>query len=76
MGQVRKFKFWKGQKTDAVRTKLSEDIIRIRKDHPDGYLMIWKREGVLKTYGSSGFSPLELLGAIEALKFDLMAKWE
>ena len=72
---IRKFKTLKGHKEEEVCAKLRKDIVRINKDQPDGYMMIWKRGTTLKTHGHAGFSALELLGAIESLKSDLIENW-
>ena len=74
-GNIRKFKTLKGHKEEEVCAKLRKDIVRINKDQPDGYMMIWKRGTTLKTHGHAGFSVVELLGAIESIKSDLMAQW-
>ena len=75
IARVRKFKTLKGHKEEEVCAKLRKDLVRINNDRPDGYMMIWKRGTTLKTHGHAGFSAMELLGAIESIKSDLMAQW-
>ena len=72
---IKKFKTLKGRKEDEVYSKLRKDIVRINKDRPDGYMMIWKRGSTLKTHGHAGFNAMEMLGAIESIKTDLIEGW-
>ncbi len=75
LAPIRKFKTCKKQTDDLVILQLKEDVKRICKDRPDGYLMIWKKGSILITKGNAGFNRIELLGAIESLKSDLVRDW-
>ena len=71
-GRIRKFRTLEGQKNEEVKTSLSESIQRIRKAKPDGYVMIWKRGRDLITVGHGGLSMLEMVGALETIKRDVI----
>ena len=71
----RKFRILKGHKEEEVFAKLRKDLARIYQDRPNGYMMIWKRGTTLITQGHAGFNAMEMIGAIESIKTDLIAGW-
>jgi hypothetical protein len=71
-GRIRKFRTLEGQKNEEIKKSLSENIKRIRKANPDGYVMIWKRGRDLITIGHGGLSMLEMVGAFETMKRDVI----